>query len=62
MDALVGDTAFPITKKVVLLGQGSEAPALESVFPKVGHSPFDFTFGMDRELHPMQRIQNNIFG
>ena len=23
--------------------------------------PFDLTFGMDCELHPMQRIQNNIF-
>ena len=62
VDALVGNTAFPIIKKVVFLGQGSEAPTLESIFPKVSHSPFHLTFGMDGELHPMQRIQNNIFG
>jgi hypothetical protein len=34
MDALVGDTAFPITKKEVFLGKGLEAPALESIVPK----------------------------
>src|SRR4029077_12660215 len=44
MDALVGDTAFPITKEEVFLGQGLEAPALESIVPKVGHSPLHLTF------------------
>jgi hypothetical protein len=44
MDAPVGDAAFPVTKKEVLLGQGLEATPLERVGPNVGHSPLDLTF------------------
>ena len=50
VDALVGDTAFPMTQEAVFLGQGPEAPPLECIGPKVGHSPLYFTFGENRAL------------
>jgi hypothetical protein len=50
-----------VTKEEVFLGQGLEATALERIGANVSDSPFHLTFGMDRELHPMQRIQNSIF-
>src|SRR5580704_11716719 len=44
MDAFVGDTAFPIAKKEVFLGQGLEAPAFERVGSHVTDTAFHLTF------------------
>ena len=44
VDALVGDTAFPMTQEEVFFSQGLEAPPLECIGPNVGHSPLYFPF------------------
>ena len=46
VDALVGDTAFPMTQEEVFLGEGLEAPPLECIGPHVGYSPLYFPFGI----------------
>ena len=44
MDALVGDTAFPVTKKEVFFTQRLEAPSLQSIGAHVTDPALHFTF------------------
>jgi len=44
MDTLVGDTAFPVTKKEVFFTQRLEAPSLQSVGAHVSDPALHFTF------------------
>jgi hypothetical protein len=48
MDTLVGDTAFPVTKKEVFFTQRLEAPSLQSVGAHVSDPALHFTFVLRR--------------
>jgi hypothetical protein len=61
MDTLVGNLVFPLLEKKVLFAKGFESSPFERVGAHIPNPWFHFAFGMDRELHPMQRIQYSIF-
>jgi hypothetical protein len=53
MDARVGDAAFPVTEKEVLLGEGLEATTLERIGPNVSYSPFDLRIWWRKAASPI---------
>ena len=48
METLVGDTAFPVTKKEVFFTQSLEASSLQSIGAHVSDPALDFTFVLRR--------------
>jgi hypothetical protein len=59
----VGDRGHPLTRGGIEYIQTiRQYQSVEEILLYVPDTGFDATFGMDCELHPMQGIQNNIFG
>ena len=58
----VGDRGHPLAcGGIEYIQTIRQCQSVEEILLYVPDPGFDATFGMDRELHPMQRIQHEIF-
>jgi hypothetical protein len=60
MEARVRHGALPLREKEVLRGQTFEAAPLDRIVLRILHPRLDLPFGVSRELHPMQTMQNSF--
>lgn len=61
MESHVSDLLHPAARLGVERFQATDFQTIEEVLLNVADGVFHASFGMDRQLHPMQRIQHEIF-
>jgi hypothetical protein len=62
VNADIGNRIHPVAcSSVECVQAGRQLQAVEEIFLYVPDTGFHTAFGMDRELHPMRRIQHGVF-